>query len=237
MKMQLIKLDLKNISREFILIILLPVPLFLALLLKIGFNPLVAFFSNWIDLSMYSSLFLIFLITMGPLLVGMMTGLMLVDEGDENILSAIAVTPLGRKGYLIHKLMTPFIWTFFTLIFVPLISGLWNINYFYFFPIILTASLGAPLEALIISVLANNKIEAMAIGKMTGVLFIAPFISWFAPFPWKFLGGVLPSFWVSESFYSLKTGGIAFPVFISVGLLINCIFIILLLKKFNSRVD
>lgn len=233
----LLKLDKKNISRDFILFILLPVPLLLALLLKWGFSELAIFTSKWLDLYAYSPLFLIFLIVLGPLLTGMVSGLMLVDEADENIIPAIAVTPLGRKGYMLYRLTSPLIWSFLILLPVPIISGLAEINYLFYIPIILLASLGATLEALLIAVLAGNKIEAMAMGKVTGILFIGPFIGWFAPSPWKFFAGVLPSFWVSESYFSAVSGSVYWPINTIVGLLISVGFILVLLKKYNSRAD
>ncbi|MCK5674272.1 MAG: hypothetical protein KAH95_12905, partial [Spirochaetales bacterium] len=87
----------------------------------------------------------------------------------------------------------------------------------------------------LIAVLAKNKIEAMAMGKVTGVLFIAPFIGWFAPAPWKFSAGILPPFWVSESYFDIMSGGKLFPVYIVVGLLVHGSFIYLLLKRYNFR--
>ena len=233
----LLKHDIKNISRDFILFMLLPVPVVLAVLLKIGLPYISQLTSQWIDLYSFSPLILIFLIVMGPLLTGLVSGLMLVDEGDEKIISAIAVTPLGKNGYLFYRLTAPFLWTFFILLPVPLLSGLAEIPYLYYIPIILTASFGAPLEALLIAVLARNKMEAMAMGKVTGVLFIAPFISWFAPASWKFFTGILPGFWVSESYFNKVDGGFIFPAYIGAGLLIHVFFIFLLLKKYNLRVD
>ncbi len=234
--LSLLKLDIKNISRDFILMVLLPVPIFLALLLKFGLPQLIPLVSEWINLKSYTPLILIFLIIMGPLLTGMVSGLMLVDEGDENVVPAIAVTPLGRKGYIIYRLASPFVWTFLILLPVPYLSGLAEINYLIYFPVILLASLGAPFEALFIAVLAKNKIEAMAMGKITGVLFIAPFISWFAPAPWKFLGGIFPGFWVAESYSTILQGGrILFPAYIAAGFFIQVLFIYLLLKRYNLR--
>ncbi|MDA3940212.1 MAG: hypothetical protein PF693_13055 [Spirochaetia bacterium] len=232
----LLKLDIKNISRDFILMVLLPVPIFLALLLKFGLPQLIPLVSEWVNLNSFTPLILIFLIIMGPLLTGMVSGLMLVDEGDENVVPAIAVTPLGRKGYIMYRLTSPFVWTFLILLPVPYLSGLAEINYLIYIPIILIASLGAPFEALFIAVLAKNKIEAMAMGKISGILFIAPFISWFAPAPWKFLGGIFPGFWVAESYFTvLQGGGILFPAYITAGIFINSLFFYLLLKRYNLR--
>jgi fluoroquinolone transport system permease protein len=233
----LLQLDMKNISRDFILFILLPVPLFLALLLRFGFPALSVFVSEWIYLNNYNSLILMFLIIMGPLLTGMATGLMIVDENDENIVPAISVTPLGRSRYLIYRLLSPFVWSFVILLPVPVLSGLSGINYFLYVPVILTASLGAPLEAIIIAVSAGNKIEAMAVGKVTGILFIAPFISWFAPLPWKFIGSFLPGFWTAESYFSIVKDSGPWPLYIAVGLMVNIAYITILLRKYNLRAD
>ncbi len=234
---KLLKLDIKTISRDFILILLLPVPLFLAILLRLGLQILQQFLLKWVDLIPFYPLILIFVIVLGPMLVGMVSGLMLVDEADENIIPAIAVTPLGKTGYLIHRLISPFIWTFLILLPVPLITGIADTNYFIYIPVIFTASMGSPIEALLIAVLSRNKIEAMAIGKMTGLLITAPFISWFAPAPWKFIALILPSFWTSESYFSITQNSLLFPVYIGGGIIINGIFILFLLKKYHYKIN
>jgi len=234
---ELLKLDMKNISREVILLILIPVPVFFAFLLRFGLPLVVKLVDKWVDLYTFSPLFLIFFIIMGPLLTGMISGMMLVDEADEHVIPAISVTPLGRNGYIKYKLFTPFIWTFIILLPVPFLSGLIEINYLYYLPIILILALGAPLEALLIAVLASNKIEAMAMGKMTGLLCIAPFISWFTHQPWKFLGGLIPSFWAAEAYFDIINGGNMYFYYILLGLFISTIWIYLLLKKYNLRAD
>lgn len=232
-----ILLDIKNISRDFILFILLPVPLLLALLLRLGFSALADLLRVWIELESYSPLILMFILNMGPLLIGMIGGLLLVDEADDHILSALAVTPPGRRGFLMHRLGGPYFWTALVLLPVHIISGLTvDISFARLLVIVLIVSLGAPMEALIIAVTAHNKIEAMAIGKMTGILFAAPFIAWFAPGAWKYLGAILPGFWVSLSgfeergfFGTLLRLLLALLLYVSLGLL--------LLNRFERRID
>ncbi|MDC7235728.1 MAG: hypothetical protein PQJ58_21070 [Spirochaetales bacterium] len=229
--------DLKNISRDLMLLILLPVPLFLALLLRFGFTALASVLRIWIDLETYAPLILMFILNMGPLLIGMCAGLLLVDECDDNILPALAVTPPGRKGFLKHRLGVPFLWTVLVLLPVPWLSALaGDLSLFRHFFLVLTVSLTAPLEALIIAVTAHNKIEAMAVGKMTGILFMAPFIAWFAPGGWKFAGGMLPGFWISLSGFHREGLGGAF-LYLLPALLLTAGAIGLLLERYEKRID
>ncbi|MBF9016293.1 MULTISPECIES: hypothetical protein [unclassified Oceanispirochaeta] len=232
-----ILLDIKNISRDFILLVLLPVPLLLALILRLGFSALADLLRIWIDLETYSPLILMFILNMGPLLIGMIGGLLLVDEADDHVMPALAVTPPGRRGFLLHRLGAPYFWTALVLLPVPLLSGLEvEFSFARLLVLVLIVSLGAPLEALIIAVTAHNKIEAMAVGKMTGILFIAPFIAWFAPGNWKYLGGVLPGLWISlagfEEMSFLKTVTLLMPA-----LLLTSLAVLLLLRRFERRID
>lgn len=228
-------LDLKNISRDIMLLALLPVPLILAFALRLGFSTLAGFLNQWIDFEKYAPLILMFILNLGPLLTGMISGLLLVDEADDHVLPALAVTPPGRRGFLIHRLLSPCIWSFLVLLPVPLLSGLAvNIPFYKLIPILVLSSFAAPVEALIIAVLAKNKIEAMAIGKMTGILFIAPFITWFVPGAWKFLGGIIPGFWVSLYAFTVDRGNAALLL---PPLLLNGIGIFYLLKRFDRRIS
>jgi fluoroquinolone transport system permease protein len=232
-----ILLDIKNISRDFILIILLPVPLLLALILRLGFSALADLLRIWFDLETYAPLILMFILNMGPLLIGMIGGLLFVDEADDHVLPALAVTPPGRRGFLMHRLGAPYFWTALVLLPVPLISGLTvDLSFARLLPLVLIVSLGAPLESLIIAVTAHNKIEAMAVGKMTGILFMAPFIAWFAPGNWKYLGAILPGFWVSLAGFS-QTGFLTTLTILLPALLLTITAVLLLLRRYERRID
>jgi len=231
-----LKLDAKNISRDLMLLILLPVPLFLALLLRFGFPLLTEQLSPWTDLEKFSPLILMFILNLGPLLTGMVGGLLLVDEADDHVIPALAVTPPGKRGFLLYRLAVPFIWTLLVLQPVVVLSGLnpgWNRSLT--LPYTLVTSLGAPLEALLIAVFARNKIEAMAVAKMTGILFMAPFVAWFAPGPWKFAGALFPGFWVSLSGFGDHSAG--FGLFLLLPSVLICgAAVRYLLIRFDKRI-
>ncbi len=232
-----IKLDLKRISRELMLGVLLIVAPFLALMVRFFFPLLAGALSPWIKLESHAPLVLMFILNLGPLLTGMMTGLLLVDEADDHILQALAVTPPGKRGFLRHRLTAPYIWTVLCLLPVPFISGLDVMQTpERLVPVILILALGAPFEALIIAAFAGNKIEAMAVGKMTGFLFLAPFIAWFAPGPLKLLGSLLPGLWPSLALFSAPGYGL-FLLLLLPSLILNGLGIRLLLFRFDRRVD
>jgi fluoroquinolone transport system permease protein len=231
-----LRLDVKNISRDVMLLVLLPVPLFLALLLRFGFQPLREVLIPWFDLGNYRKLILMFVLNMAPLLIGMVSGLLLVDEADDHVIPALAVTPPGRQGFLFYRLSSPYLWTVLILQPVPWLSGLsvswsWALT----IPLILINSLAAPMEAMIIAVFSHNKIEAMAVAKMTGILFMAPFIAWFAPGGWKFFGSILPGFWVALSGFTTYSNGMRLLV-MTPALLLYTLAVLGLLRQFDRRI-
>ena len=69
---------------------------------------------NWLDvnysfhLEPYSGFAASLLIVTIPMLTGMLTGLLILDERDENVIAYYAVTPLMRKGYLLYRVTLPF---------------------------------------------------------------------------------------------------------------------------------
>jgi len=52
-------------------------------------------------------------------------------------------------------------------------------------------------SALILPALARNKVEGLALTKVTNIFGMVPLVA-LVPGPWRFVGGVVPTFWVGE---------------------------------------
>jgi fluoroquinolone transport system permease protein len=102
-------------------------------------------------------------------------------------------------------------------------------------PIGLVAALGAPIFALILGALAENKVQGFAIMKGLGIFFLGPFVAWFVPEPWQYLLGVFPTYWPVKSFWLLLDDGPWLAVAL-IGMLYSAVWIGLLLRRFETRI-
>lgn len=55
----------------------------------------------------------------------------------------------------------------------------------------------AVVAAVLLPAIARNKVEGLALTKLTNFAAIVPFMALLPP-PWRFLGGIVPSYWIGE---------------------------------------
>lgn len=58
------------------------------------------------------------------------------------------------------------------------------------------ATLQATMSCMLLVALANNKVEGLALAKMTNLLILGLPVSWFVESPWRYGAGFLYSFWL-----------------------------------------
>jgi fluoroquinolone transport system permease protein len=238
-KMLLLSLgDLRNISRDPMLMMVFIAPILMAIVMKIGL-PLAAA-AAWdrlaFDLTVHYPFILSLVILFVPMLVGTMVGFIILEDLDENLLAYFAVTPVSKAGYLFYRIITPVLLSFFLTLVMVWIIGLVPVNYLILIPVLLIASLEAPLFALFLGVFAANRIEGLALSKAFGILLLAPLAGYLIASPWQLAAGILPPYWVSKSFLAGMEGGSLFGIFTVTGLLIHVAYIYLLLARFNRKV-
>jgi fluoroquinolone transport system permease protein len=231
--------DTKQIFKDPMLMASLLGPLAIIAFARFIFLPL----SDWIEqrygfrLSDYTHFTVTFLLLIVPMLPGTMAGLLMLDERDENIIAYYAVTPLAREGYFRYRLMLPsFLSVLLTALFL-LLSGLAMFQIENGFMLILLA-LEAPCIALFLVAFAANKVEGLALSKVTGLLFAGPIIAFFVPESWQYLGMLVPTYWPAKCYLA----GISNEPFTALGaFVIGLIYHVLLLKmlvrSFMKRVD
>jgi len=98
--------DMKNIGRDSTLLLMLFGPIALFGILRFGVPFATAELSKALsfDLTVYYPLILSFMGLIPSMLFGMLIGFLILDERDEEIIAFIAVTPLGKSGYLQYKI-------------------------------------------------------------------------------------------------------------------------------------
>lgn len=231
--------ETRNMLREPELSFLLLAPFLIGLLLRLGLSPLVGLVKEGLayDLRVHIPFILGFLMLVPPLLVGMVVGFRLIDDRDGGILDYIAVTPLDSGGYIILRLILPSLLSIPLTAMLPyfltgyeielpsphLILGIAAIN-----------ALGAPILVLILTAFAENKIAAMALAKVAGILFLAPLAGYLISHPALYLLGIIPPFWGPLAFVRAAAGE-AVGGYIAAGFLSAALWLALLSFLYSRR--
>ena len=229
-------IDAKNIRRDDLLrwIIVAPVALALALrwlapllLDRIGT-------ALQIDYAPYYDPFAAFLIILlVPYLAGMVIGFLLLDQRDDGTLTALQVTPLSLNGYLLYRLAMPMLVSVvMTLIAAPL-SGVVNVGVGLLLLTAVCAAPLAPIFALLLASLAQNKVQGFAITKVAGIILFPPLIAYFINAPWQIIFGIFPTYWPAMALWSAQAGDVSFWFYWPVGLAYELFVLFLLTCRFN----
>ena len=228
--------DLKNITRDALLLMSILAPILLILVWKWGIPFLAEIIRSKLgfDLTQHYSFVMSFFALLTPMMLGILAGFIILDERDERILTFFAVTPLGKAGYLFYRLGSPVVLSFIFSFCGMLVIGLVDFSAVKSLPVHLMSALEAPLMALFLAVFAKNKVEGMALSKAIGVTFFAPFIGYLVKGPIQLLGGIVPPYWVTQAFLASLTPGGAYWFYILLGTFFHVMLIFILLKRFKK---
>lgn len=194
-----LKNDLKQIMRDPIMALLMFGPLFLIIALKLMVLYLIPFIQTRIgfDVSPYLNYVFIFVVMMCGAILGIVTGLMMIDERDGKIAELMSVTPLGREGYLVNRLLL-----------AATLSVLYSILSYYVLNIVelpfitvLFVSLLSSNYSIIIGLLifsfADDKVKGLTFAKAINSLSLFAFtdllaLKWLTVLSWFF-----PPYWIT----------------------------------------
>ncbi|WP_221567416.1 hypothetical protein [Alkalihalobacillus sp. TS-13] len=226
--------DLKNIKRDLVLLMSMFAPLILAALLKFGFPPLerLVVTNFQVSLASYFPLMVVTCLLVTPFTVGMLSGFLILDERDEQILSYLSITPVSKSHFILYRLLFPVVICILTAGFLLYVNA-WVIS-LWKLAALLILSLEAPIIALMMAVFADNKVEGLALGKVISISVTAPIVGFFIHSGWKWIGLVFPPFWIAEVFFANST---SMKATLLCGALLYHAFIILwLIRKLEKRI-
>ena len=230
-------IDAKNIRRDELLRWIILAPVAMALLIRWLFPILLVRIGAIMqfDLMPYyepMTAFMIMLLT--PYLAGLVIGFLLLDQRDDGTLTALQVTPLSLNGYLVYRLTMPMLLSIvMTLVAAP-ISGVIHIGFGRLLLTAVCAAPFAPIFALGLASLAQNKVQGFALTKIAGVILMPPLIAYFINTPWQILLGIFPTYWPAMTLWSAQANDPAFWFYWSVGLAYQILVLALLTRRFNK---
>ena len=225
--------EFRNIYRDNFLLLIACLPAFIGLVFRFGVPIIAKILIPYFDLSDYYPFMMSMLIILTPAMFGWLTGFTLLDDRDEDILTYMSVTPIKKSGYVAFKIAGPVVFGFFWTFLILLIAGLTPINILKLIPVAFMAALQAPIFALFVASFAKNKVEGLAIAKLGGLVFLAPFAAYFIKSGWSYLAGIIWPFWITKAYLST---GLLYWISIIIGILIHLLYLKFFLNRFNRKI-
>lgn len=222
----------KQISKDSMLIMVCFAPILCGLLFKFGIPALNELLIQYFNFSFKDNFVMldIFLAVLTPYMFCFISAMIILTEVDDKISNYLCVTPLGKGGYLISRLAFPAtvsaVVSFVLLLFFSLtqISIIMNVLLS-----ILSALFGI-IASMIIVTLAKNKVEGMALAKLTGMMMLGVLVPFYITGLGQYLAFFLPSFWFAKLVVEQNY------IFAIPAMLSSLIWILLLTRKFLIKI-
>jgi hypothetical protein len=193
---RLIGSDAMNVARDPMLLLATAMSLLPALALHYARIPMDAAALATFGMTEVSRFFVPIALTIPAALIGWVTGFLLLEDRDEGMLLALDITPVGKSGFLAYRVsVTALLAIALTLYAWPLVlpeTGL-------LVALCLAVLVGINTVgfAVVLPAIARNKVEGLAVTKLTNLLAVAPLLA-AIPSPLRFLAAPLPTFWIGE---------------------------------------
>ncbi len=146
-------------------------------------------------LSPYYGLLDIFYSAITPAMFCFVAAMVMLEEHDDHIDNYLFITGLGKRGYFISRIVIPAASAFVvTLVLLPLFR-LSSLSFMVFIFLALSGALQGIIIALMVVKLSSNKLEGMAITKLSSLIMLGAMAPYFMPSPQCYLLSFMPSFW------------------------------------------
>jgi fluoroquinolone transport system permease protein len=189
------------------------------------------------DLVSYYPLLMSFLPLIAAGMTGTVVGFLLLDQRDDQTITALLVTPLSLGGYLWYRLGGLMILSaVFGAVMAPL-AGLSKTTPLQIGLTAVTAAPLAPIYALFLGTFAANKVQGFALAKVVGIVLVPCLVSYFVTGPWQSAFGLVPHYWALKVFWLFDEGATgAALVHALVGVVWQAVLLLLLARRLSRAV-
>jgi len=178
----------------------------------------------------YYLLFDLFMVVLTPMMFSFASSMVILGEIDDGITNYMSVTPLGRGGYLISRLVLPLAFSFFVSIISLNVFSLTRISFEVIIGLSILSSISGFITSMLVVSISGNKVEGMAVTKLSGILMIGIVLPFFVSERIQYLLFLLPSLWVAK--FALENSFLYFMICIAVSLG----WVLILLNRFMRKV-
>jgi hypothetical protein len=232
--------DLRNIIRDRMFVFLFfAYPVMLVLISRIVVHLIAPRIEDAFPLAAnFSILFMFFTIAI-PMIYSFLAAFLILDERDEHLLTVLRVMPISRNSYLIYRMFFLSLFAFIVLLVFPPLSGLIDgtqFSYPAYIPVAVLFALFTPFLSLLVSSLATNKVQAFAIFKIGGTVFMLPIFAFLLNLgDIKYIFSPVPNFWSIMSLDSVVQNGSFDIIHLGIGFVYHIVLIGALFYIFNKK--
>ncbi len=215
----------KEISGDFMMIMLIVTPFLVGAIFRFGVplleTKVLAAFGYGEVIKPYYELFSWLLALLTGMMFAFVGGLVVLGEIDDGIARYIMVTPPGERGYLFSRIVIPGLISGTMSAFLVVMLELTFISLPKLLVMIASTTLCGIITAFIVVAISSNKVEGMAIGKISGLFGITYFAPLLLKGAVKYLFFVFPMYhvgaWSMSGFlHSLVVAAILFVIWVLV---------------------
>jgi fluoroquinolone transport system permease protein len=220
--------DMKMIGRDPILILLMLVPIFALIFIKVLLHYLVPWLVSefGFDLSLYYGYILGGCFLLSPMMLGTVAGFLMIDEKDGKIFELISITPTGYSGYMAHRLVLPFVGSIIYTLMTYWVLNIYTLDGITLMLIMLMLSLESVLVGVVLFLFAEDKVQGLTYSKGLGVFIILSMADLFGKAWLSILAGIIPFYWILRLIHDPKD-----LLVIVLAVLIHLIWVGALMKK------
>lgn len=227
-----------QVVRDGMLLLLLPAPFLMGAALRFILPSVDGILGREFNFSLqpWYPLSDVFLLSMTPIMIAMACAFIVLDERDEGVGLYYRVTPSGGNNYLAARIGLPMIWAYFSSVAVVLLFGLALDRILFTAAVSFIAVLQGILSFMLLVALSGNRVEGLALAKLTNIIILGLPVPWFLEAPYKYLASFLPSYWIGEMILFSSRRGEPIPLFpIVMGIVISLMWIAVLSRWFLRR--
>jgi fluoroquinolone transport system permease protein len=211
----------KEISRDYMMLMLIVTPFLVGVLFKFGVPLLetrvLATFGYGDVIKSYYGLFSWLLALLTGMMFAFVGALVVLGEIDDGIARYILITPPGEKGYLFSRIVIPALISGAMSAFLVVLFALTRLSLSEILVMVVSTTLCGIIIAFFVVAISSNKVEGMAVGKISGLFGITFFMPLLIKGAVKYLFYVFPMYHVGVwslggSLYSLAAAAVLFII-------------------------
>jgi hypothetical protein len=230
--------DLRNWLRDPMLAIAAVGPFVLAVIIRYGTPTMAPMVAPVFALRPYYPVIAGSMAAFGPALYGFVVGMFVLEDREQEMLTAYRTSPLSARGYLLYRGVTAYALSLTATLPALAVIGLVPVPPLVLIGTAAVGALGGPSIALGFGTLAANTIEGIALSKLINLVILGPaLVIAVVPEPLQFVAGVFPSYWPVKAFVASASGDPTWSLYLLVGVVVHVIAGIGLARWFVRRAD
>lgn len=197
-----LKMFIKQLLSDSMLLMILFVPIIAGVAFKFGVPALKPLLMNWFQVedifTPFYRLIDFLLIVLVPYMFNFACIMTLLDEYDQGIIKQLTVTPVMKNGIVISRIG---LLTFIGMIYAYIIGIFFTLTNWHPLTLLIYSFLCGVLSMImsfLIFTFSKNKIEGMAIAKLSGIFLLGIFVPFFVSSNLQYFAAFLPSFWLAK---------------------------------------